>query len=86
MTFLIFILIAGAVFNYRTIRRYLITNSRVVIAVAFLFAVGYLVGWSFYRILGPAWLMPIGGIVFVIMGLRELIGYMEDIREHARRR
>lgn len=77
MNTLILILFIALIF--RPIRIALFRNSRVIVSGIVLFFIGYWAGESLSRIAGPSWLCWLGGLVFVIEGLPEVLSYLDGL-------
>ena len=69
---------------FRPLRRMVFSNGRIIVAVFILFSVGYWAGESLSAIAGPLWLKWLGGVVFVVEGLPQVLKYMEEISTHGK--
>jgi len=74
----LFIILLIAIF-FRPLRRMVFSNGRIIVAVIILFSVGYWAGQSLSAIAGPSWLRWLGGALFVVEGLPQVLKYMDDI-------
>lgn len=82
MKTLILILFLALIF--RPIRIALFRNARMIVPGIVLFFMGYWAGESLARIAGPPWLCWLGGLVFVIEGLPQVLSYLDGLNRNRR--